>query len=46
MGHIFYCKISNSNQGSNNNTEEVFKASSSSASGSEAKFKADVNELV
>jgi len=39
-------KISNSNQGSNNNTEEVAKASSSSASGSEAKFKADVNELV
>ncbi len=44
--YFLLSKISNSNQGSNNNTEEVAKASSSSASGSEAKFKADVNELV
>ena len=44
--YFLLSKISNSNQGSNNNTEEVAKASSSSASSSEAKFKADVNELV
>ncbi|HRN00804.1 MAG TPA: flagellar basal body-associated FliL family protein, partial [Aliarcobacter cryaerophilus] len=44
--YFLLSKISNSKQGSNNNTEEVAKASSSSASGSEAKFKADVNELV
>ncbi len=44
--YFLLSKISNSNKGSNNNTEEVAKPSSSSASGSEAKFKADVNELV
>lgn len=40
-------KISASNQGSNNNnTEELAKTSSSSPSSNDAKFKADVNELV
>lgn len=39
-------KISANNQGSNNNVEEVAKTTTNTSPGADAKFKADVNELV